>query len=190
MPHLIALEISEISEKEFYLPSQGVIPVNDNMRKEDVVGLVKAQKDQAKVIHSAEVGLAVIRKQLANTKKELLAAQIDKEIALEHAQDSERQRRGISPAPPHLNKGKQKEEDEEDQSRETPRPGGFPGGDDDPDDPSGNGGGGDPRGVRPMGGPPPNQGMFKLKVDMPAPYDGSKEDFDRFIRQIMTWFLF
>jgi len=118
---------------------------------------------------------------LANTKKELLAAQIDKEIALEHAQDSERQRRGIGPAPPHLNKGKQKDEDEEDQFGETPRPGGFPGGDNNPDDPSGGGGGGDPRGVRPMGGPPPNQGMFKLKVDMPAPYDGSKEDFDRFM---------
>jgi len=69
MPELTALKISEISEKEFYLPGQGVIPVNDNMRKEDVVGLVKAQKAQAKMIHSAKVGLAVIRKHWPTPRK-------------------------------------------------------------------------------------------------------------------------
>jgi len=142
MPELTALEISEMSDKEFYLPGLGAVPVNDDMRKEDVVALVKQQKVQAKVIHSADVGLLVLRKQLASVKKELLSAQIDKEIALEHAQDSERQRRGLAPRPPPLGKGKQREEEEEDQFGETPRPGDFPGGDDDPDDPSGGGGGG------------------------------------------------
>jgi len=93
MPEFSNFEISNIPEGKFYIPGQGVKTVNDDLSKEDIIELVKGQKAQASVINTAELGLEVLRKKLANAEKCLLSAEVDKEIALGHMMDAERSNR-------------------------------------------------------------------------------------------------